>query len=82
MQTAQDIATCMYYTGIDPFTKEPVYVARQLQDQSAYILPVRFDDSPVPGLSETVHYLRASDFTEPQLADAIRQKLRTAKSGS
>ena len=22
-----DIATCMYYTGIDPFTKQEVYVA-------------------------------------------------------
>jgi uncharacterized radical SAM protein YgiQ len=28
-----DIATCMYYTGIDPFTKEQVYVARQLRDR-------------------------------------------------
>ena len=24
-----DIATCMYYTGIDPFTKKPVAVARR-----------------------------------------------------
>ena len=28
-----DIATCMYYTGIDPFTKEEVYVARGLRDR-------------------------------------------------
>ena len=28
-----DIATCMYYTGIDPFTKQEVYVARQLKDR-------------------------------------------------
>jgi uncharacterized radical SAM protein YgiQ len=28
-----DIATCMYYTGIDPFTKEQVYVARGLRDR-------------------------------------------------
>jgi hypothetical protein len=33
MQTAPDIATCMYYTGIDPFTKEQVYVARNLRDR-------------------------------------------------
>jgi hypothetical protein len=33
MQMAQDIATCMYYTGIDPFSKQEVYVARQLQDR-------------------------------------------------
>jgi uncharacterized radical SAM protein YgiQ len=28
-----DVATCMYYTGIDPFTKEQVYVARNLRDR-------------------------------------------------
>src|SRR5947209_461585 len=28
-----DVATCMYYTGIDPFTKQEVYVARGLKDQ-------------------------------------------------
>ncbi len=29
LSRATDIATCMYYTGLDPFTKEKVYVARQ-----------------------------------------------------
>jgi radical SAM superfamily enzyme YgiQ (UPF0313 family) len=28
-----DIATCMYYTGIDPFSKQQVYVARHLRDR-------------------------------------------------
>jgi uncharacterized radical SAM protein YgiQ len=28
-----DIATCMYYTGLDPFTKREVYVARHLKDR-------------------------------------------------
>jgi uncharacterized radical SAM protein YgiQ len=28
-----DIATCMYYAGIDPFTKQPVTVARDLRDR-------------------------------------------------
>jgi uncharacterized radical SAM protein YgiQ len=28
-----DVATCMYYTGIDPFTKQEVYIARKLQDR-------------------------------------------------
>jgi len=28
-----DIATCMYYTGLDPFTKQPVYVARDLKNR-------------------------------------------------
>src|SRR5262249_29384289 len=28
-----DVATCMYYTGIDPFTGQEMYVARQLRDR-------------------------------------------------
>jgi uncharacterized radical SAM protein YgiQ len=28
-----DVATAMYYTGLDPFTKKPVYVARHLRDR-------------------------------------------------
>lgn len=28
-----DIATCMYYTGIDPFSKQAVYVAQHLSDR-------------------------------------------------
>jgi uncharacterized radical SAM protein YgiQ len=28
-----DVATCMYYTGMDPFTKQAVYIARQLRDR-------------------------------------------------
>ncbi len=31
--TPFDIATCMYYTGIDPFTKKPVTVAKGLNDR-------------------------------------------------
>ena len=30
-----DIATCMYYTGIDPFTDKPVYVASTARPQDA-----------------------------------------------
>jgi hypothetical protein len=28
-----DVATCMYYTGIDPFTKQEAYVARGMRDR-------------------------------------------------
>ncbi len=28
-----DIATCMYYTGIDPFTKKPVKIAKGMRDR-------------------------------------------------
>jgi Domain of unknown function (DUF3362) len=33
MPIAHDIATCMYYTGLDPFTKQQVYVAKALHDR-------------------------------------------------
>ncbi len=35
MQSGQpfDIATCMYYTGIDPFTKKPVQTAKNITDR-------------------------------------------------
>jgi hypothetical protein len=28
-----DVATCMYYTGVDPFTKKPVHVAKNMRDR-------------------------------------------------
>ncbi len=33
MEHLIDIATCMYYTGLDPFTGEEVYTARHLRDR-------------------------------------------------
>jgi hypothetical protein len=33
MQIAAGVATCMCYTGIDPFTKKPVHVAKGLRDR-------------------------------------------------
>jgi hypothetical protein len=33
MQMASDIATCMYVSGLDPFTGQEVHVARHLRDR-------------------------------------------------
>ena len=33
MQMAGDIATCMYHTGIDPFTGQEVIVSKGLRDR-------------------------------------------------
>ena len=32
IRMASDIATCMYHTGLDPFTGEEVHVAKHLRD--------------------------------------------------
>lgn len=37
-----DIATCMYYTGIDPFPKEEVYLAHHLRDRKLQRALVQF----------------------------------------
>jgi hypothetical protein len=34
MQMVRDIATCMYYTGIERSLKEKVFVARHLRDRN------------------------------------------------
>ena len=50
-------------------------LSRMVHEQGEYILPVRFDDTPVPGLPEDVIYKRASEHTPAQLAVMIAEKL-------
>ena len=49
--------------------------ARALKEKQEYILPVRFDDTTIPGLRETIGYLEASQFSPCDIADLLRQKL-------
>ena len=49
-------------------------LARQLKSKSAYILPVRFDGTEVPGLPETLGYVKAEDYSPEALADLIKAK--------
>jgi hypothetical protein len=53
--------------------------ARALTEESEYILPIRFDESEVPGLRPTVSYLLARDWTAFDLAEAVTQKLCDTK---
>ena len=46
-----------------------------IHEQDEYILPVRFDDTPVPGLPADVIYQRASEHTPAQLSAMIADKL-------
>ena len=48
---------------------------RALSEPKEYILPVRFDDTKVPGLPEDVSYLQAEDHTPAELAILIAAKL-------
>ena len=49
--------------------------ARALKEKQEYILPARFDDTPIPGLAETVHYIDLKQTTPSALADLALQKL-------
>jgi hypothetical protein len=42
MPMASDIATCMYGTGLDPFTGQEVHVAHHVRDRKVQRAPVRF----------------------------------------
>jgi hypothetical protein len=49
--------------------------ARALKQKQEYILPVRSDDTPVPGLNSTVGYIDLRSTPVPRLVDIIIEKL-------
>ena len=55
--------------------------ASALETRRESILPVRFDETPVPGLPSTVGYVRASDYEPAELADLIAERIREPGDG-
>ncbi|MBS0150253.1 MAG: TIR domain-containing protein [Nitrospira sp.] len=49
--------------------------ARAFREAEEYLLPVRFDDTTIPGLLPTVVYLEAGEFSPSALAQVVAQKL-------
>ncbi len=49
--------------------------ARAFQEAQEYILPVRFDETEIPGVLPTVGYLSANDYSPDELASLIVKKL-------
>jgi hypothetical protein len=49
-------------------------MARALEEDE-YLLPVRFDDTELPGLRPTIGYVDAGDYAPNSLADLIAEKL-------
>ena len=52
--------------------------SRMINEDEEYVLPVRFDDTAVPGLPDTVQYLRANRFSPAELAALIAERLGVA----
>jgi len=53
-------------------------LARAIVEKREYLLPVRFDDSELPGLVPTIAFVTADEHTPEQVADLICQKLGSA----
>jgi len=51
--------------------------SRDFVDEIEYILPVRFDDTLVPGINPTIGYLDARTITPNELAEIIGDKIKT-----
>ena len=51
--------------------------ARAVEEKQEYILPARFDDTPIPGLLDTVGYIDLNGTSPKQLGDLIAEKLGT-----
>ena len=49
--------------------------ARAMEENKEYILPARFDDTPIPGLLRTVGYVDLNQTSPEQLCDLISGKL-------
>ena len=50
-------------------------LGRHLKGDAGRILPVRFDETEIPGLPPTIAHLDLRVLTPPQLAELIRQKV-------
>ncbi|HEU4869363.1 MAG TPA: TIR domain-containing protein [Pyrinomonadaceae bacterium] len=51
--------------------------ARVFKEQGVYLLPVRLDDTPIPGLLPTVAFLSWPPETAESIAKAVHEKVRT-----
>ncbi len=49
--------------------------ARALQANREYILPARFDKTPIPGIPDTVHYINLATVKPRKLAEIILKKI-------
>ncbi len=49
--------------------------ARALEEHTEYVLPIRIDDTPVPGLAPTIGYLDVRVHSDEVIAQAVVEKL-------
>lgn len=68
-----------YAEKVWPIHERRSAMAYALEQRVEYILPVRFDDTPIPGLRPTVGYLDARNISSMELAELVMAKLGRTK---
>ena len=64
-----------YVEKMWPRHERRAILSRAVEERGAYVLPVRFDDLEVPGLSRDLDYIRAENHSPAELAAMIAEKL-------
>ena len=64
-----------YATKMWPTLEMENILARVLRDHSAYILPIKFDDTIIPGIPYTIGHLDARKLTPIEISQLAAQKL-------
>ena len=64
-----------YASKVWPNAERQSAQARAMEGKQEYILPARFDDTPVPGLLDTVGYINLNETTPQELGDLIESKI-------
>lgn len=68
-----------YVDGVWPTYERQIAIAKHVSQHGDYILPLRFDDSEVPGLPPNLHYVDARNRTTNQIIDLIVAKLQSLR---
>jgi len=55
-------------------------ISKAIESNEEYILPVRFDDTELPGIRPTIGYINLNDYSPFQLADLLLKKIGTEPS--
>ena len=64
-----------YVEKVWPSHERRSILSRAVQEEAEYILPVRFDDTPIPGLQTSIKYEQADEHTPAELAAMIAEKI-------
>jgi len=51
--------------------------ARAFKENKEYILPIKIDNTEIPGILETVGYISLSETTIPEIIELIKRKLKS-----